>query len=102
MAHEDSHRNKEFAQIINTAIIKSKEKRINSFYEERLIAVCQHPAIKALELAISHLSSTQKISQDQAAIELIEAIRELDNIWDDYVKMEGLTKLKELLKKTHQ
>ena len=102
MTHEDSRKNKEFAQIINTAIVKSKEKRINSFYEERLVAICQHPAIKALNVAVAHLSSTQKISQDQAAIELIEAVRELDNVWDDYVKMEGLTKLKELLKSAHQ
>ena len=102
MAHEDSHEGKEFAQIINTAIVKSKEKQIGDSYEERLVAICRHPALKALNVAIGHLSSIKKISQDQAAIELIEAIRELDSIWDDYVRMEGLTKLKELLKSTPQ
>ena len=102
MTHEDTCSDKEFAQIINTAIVKSKERQINDSYEERFGAICQHPALKALNVAISHLSSTQKISQDQAAIELIEAIRELDNIWDDYIRMEGLTKLKELLKNAHQ
>ena len=102
MLHEDSRKEKEFIQIINTAIVKSKEKGINSFYEERLLDICQQPAIKALNVAVAHLSSIQKISQDQAAIELIEAIRELDSVWDDYVKMEGLGKLKELLKNTPQ
>ena len=102
MAHGEPHGDKQLAQIINTAIVKSKEKLLDGFYEERLVAICQHPALKALNVAISHLSSTQKISRDQAAIELVEALRELDNIWEDYVKMEGLAKLKELLKNSRQ
>lgn len=98
MISENSLRDKEFTQILNTAIIKSKERRINSSYEERLSVACQRPALKALNLAVNHLSELQKISKDQAAIELVETVRELDSIWDDYVKMEGLGKLKELLK----
>lgn len=88
----------ELIQLINTAIIKTKEKRIDSSYEERLNEVCQTPALKALSIAINHLSDTQKISRDQAAMELVESVRELDQIWNDYVLMEGLGKLKSLLK----
>lgn len=89
--------NQELVQLLNTAIVKSKEKRIDSSYEERLSQVCQRPAIEAISVAIAHLSEIEKISRDQAAIELVETIRELDSIWNDYVLMEGLTKLKDLL-----
>lgn len=90
--------NKESVQLLNTAIIKSKEKKINSSYEERLNEACEKPAIKALGVAVSHLSETQKISRDQAAIQIVDTIRELDSIWSDYVMMEGINNLKGMLK----
>lgn len=90
--------NQESVQLLNTAIIKSKEKRINISYEERLSQACENPAIKALDHAISLLSESEKISRDQAAIQIIETVRELDGIWTDFLMMEGITKTKELLK----
>jgi hypothetical protein len=91
----------EFVQLINTAIVKTKEKRINSSYEERLSSTCQSPAVEALSVAVNHLAESQKISKDQAAVMLVETLRELDSVWTDYVMMEGLSKLKDLLKNTH-
>jgi len=90
--------NKESAQLINTAIIKSKEKKINTSYEERLKEACQRPAIKALGVAVAQLAESQKISRDQAAIQLIETVKELETIWSDYVMMEGINILKGILK----
>lgn len=89
--------NQELVQLLNTAIIKSKEKEISSSYEERLTNTCQTPAIRALTVAITTLAESEKITKDQAAIQIIETVRDLDNIWDDYVMMEGLGKLKEQL-----
>lgn len=91
-------KNKESIQLLNTAVIKSKESVINSSYEERLSQVCERPAIKAITLAVNQLAEDQKISNDLAAIQIIETIRELDSIWNDYMIMEGLNGLKELLK----
>lgn len=91
----------ESVQLLNTAIIKSKEKKMNGSFEDRLSETCSSPAIKALDVAISHLSETQNISRDQAAISLIETVRDLDTIWTDYVMMEGIGKLKDLLKGVH-
>lgn len=93
--------NQELVQLLNTAVIKTKEKKIDSTYEERLSEICSTPAIKALSLAITQLSDSQKISRDQAAMDVVETIRELDSIWSDYVMMEGLSKLKDILKTTH-
>ena len=89
----------EAVKLFNTAVIKSKEKKINSSYEERLAEVCQSPVMSALLFAANHLAEEQKISTDFAAIQIIETVRELDTIWNDYVLMEGIGKLKSLLKK---
>lgn len=90
--------NQESIQLLNTAIIKNKEKNIDSSYEERLSETCSSPAMKALGQAISFLANDQNISRDQSALQIVEAVRELDLIWNDYVMMEGITKLKDILK----
>lgn len=90
--------NQEAIQLLNTAIIKTKERKVDSSYEDRLAHTCQTPAIEVLGKAVIELSEKQKISRDQAAIQIIETIRDLDSIWNDYVLMEGIGKLKELLR----
>lgn len=89
--------NQEYVQLLNTAIIKSKEKKIDSSYEQRLSETCSGPAVKALGVAVKSLSDELNISQDQAAVMLVETVRELDSIWTDYVLMEGISNLKSLL-----
>ncbi len=85
-------------QLFNTAIIKSKEKKINPSYEERLKIICESPALEAINKAAGHLAESQHISKDQAAMEIIETIRELDSIWGDYVTMEGIDRIKKSLR----
>jgi hypothetical protein len=87
-------------QLLNTAVIKSKERKINTSFESKLNAVCNSPVMNSLIVAIDHLSEEQKISKDHAAVQIVETIRELDLIWNDYVLMEGIGKLKEVLKNT--
>lgn len=94
--------NQQSVQLLNTAIIKSKENIIDSSYEERLSKTCTSPAIDSLCVAIEHLSESQKISRDEAAVQLVETVRELDKIWNDYVMMEGISKLKDLLRSKPQ
>jgi hypothetical protein len=94
--------NQESVQLLNTAIIKSKEKKIDNTFENRLAAACSSPEMEALSVAIAHLAEKQKISRDQAAISLIERMRELDSIWNDYVMMEGISNLKDLLGKSQK
>ena len=88
----------ESIQLLNTAIIKSKEKRIDNGYEDRLTKINNSPAIEAINKSISLLAESQKISRDQAALQVIEALRELDSIWTDYVTMEGIDRLKAMLR----
>ena len=90
--------NQECIQLLNTAIIKSKERKIDSSYEQRLSKTCADPAIAALTVAINYLAETEKISNDQAAIRIVETVRSLDSIWTDYLLMEGLGVIKDHLK----
>lgn len=94
----EDQRKIESIQILNTAIIKSKEKLIDESYEERLGNLCSSPALDALNKAICNYADTEKVSRDQAAIQIVEIIRELDSIWNDYVLMEGIDRLKSVLK----
>lgn len=89
--------NMESVQVINTAIIKSKERSIDLSYEQRLRKICNSPAFEAINRSITYLAEAQKISRDQSAIEIIQTLKELDRVWDDYVMMEGLEKLKQQL-----
>ena len=89
--------NKDTVQLINTAILKSKEKHIDLSFEKKLEAASNTPAMKALDEAVSYLSDFSGISRDQAALQIVELIVELDELWEDYVLIEGLSKIKEIL-----
>lgn len=93
--------NLDFVQLLNTAIIKSKEKRIDQTYERRLKKVCSSQVLDAIAKSIDYLSETDKLSRDEAAIKIVETIRELDSIWNDYVMMEGIDRLKDILRKNN-
>ena len=71
--------NQECIQLINTAIIKRKEKALDTTYEERLSKVCQSKALKALSVAITELAREENISYDQAAIQIVETVNEPSN-----------------------
>lgn len=93
--------NLDFVQLLNTAIIKSKEKRIDQTYERRLKKVCSSQVLEAIAKSIDHLAENEKLSRDEAAIKIVETIRELDSIWNDYVMMEGIDRLKDILRKNN-
>lgn len=87
----------DFFKLLNTAVIKSREKKLDVSYEDRLKKLCNTPAIEALGHATSYLSHHLEIPKEEAALMLVETIKELDNVWYDYVAMEGIEKLKKLL-----
>ena len=91
-------KNQESIQLLNTAIIKNKEKKIDSKFEEKLAQTGQAPAMEALGMAITQLSNDLDISRDQAAILIVDTIKELESSWNDYLLMEGIEKIKENLK----
>ena len=69
-----------------------------ALYEERLRNICNTPVMDALDKAVTYLSDTEKMSRDQAAVEVIETICDLDSVWREYMVVEGIHKLKKLLR----
>jgi len=90
-------RNREAIQLLNTAILKSKERKVDRSYDKRLGDACEGTEIEAFAVAVAYLSEKQKISRDQAAVNLVDTIKKLDSIWNDYVLLEGMQKIKEAL-----
>lgn len=86
-------------QLMNTAILKCKEKDIDLQYEERMNEVSNSPAMSALGVAAKQFAEQQNVSYDQAMIEIFKAVKSLDSIWSDYLMMEGLGQLKKSLDK---
>ncbi len=87
----------EAIQLLNTAIVKSKELKIDDSYEERLKKVCESPAVEHLNKAIQNLSSSANLTHDESAQMITNLIKDLDSIWSDYVMMEGIDSLKNML-----
>jgi len=88
----------ETLQLLNTAIIKRKEKSIRANYEERLRSLQDSPALDILQKAIIQLSEQKNVTRDQAALMVIETVNELESIWSEFIAAEGIDKLKDILK----
>lgn len=88
----------ETLQLLNTAIIKRKEKSIRANYEERLRSLQDSPALDILQKAIIQLSEQKNVTRDQAALMVIETVNELECIWSEFIAAEGIDKLKDILK----
>jgi len=84
----------ETLQLLNTAIVKRKELKLKPDFEERLRVLNESPVIEVLHKAIIQLSDMQKVTRDQAALMIVETMHELEMVWDDYIAIEGVDKLK--------
>lgn len=87
-------------QLINTAILKSRSDQIEADLQGKLSRIAESPAMSALDMAISELAINQKITKDQAALDIVSVIKELDHLWTNYLILEGSDKLKNSLKTT--
>lgn len=80
-------------RVLNTAIIASKLPRsanINARFSELMAS----PAFSAIVRAVQAHAASSGLPEQQAAQEVIQAFRELDKVWDDYIFQEGLDRLK--------
>ncbi len=88
----------ETLQLLNTAVIKRKEKSIRANFEERLRNLQDNPALDILQKVINQLAEQKHVTRDQAALMVIETVLELESIWSEFIAAEGIDKLKEVLK----
>lgn len=87
----------ESIQLINTALIKLREKKINYNFDDRLKSLNDSPVVDILHKAIVTLAENQKVTRDQAALMMMEFVVELNAVWNDFITTEGIDKMKENL-----
>ncbi len=90
----------DFVKLLNTAIIKTKEKNICSNFDSRLSESFKSKAIDSISFATDFLSDSTGVTKDQSTIQLIEAVRLLDTIWNEFLIQEGLNSLQHSLKES--
>lgn len=81
----------------NTAIVTTRCESIDN-HSDKLSQLVSSPAFNAILSSIEKLATSENISKDQAAAELIKTFREIDSIWNSFIFQEGLSKLQEMLK----
>ena len=85
----------ETIQLINSAIIKSRDLDLKTDLQERMTKIAESDEMDAFDAAITEFAKKQKVTKEQAAIRFVSTLRELDQIWSQYLLIEGSDKLKE-------
>lgn len=96
--HPHHHKNKSETQdnltrIFNTALISSQSKEKRNLSSE-LYGLTESPAFKAVLNAVRQLARVQGTTERQAAEQVIQTFRKMDEIWNEYVFREGLERLR--------
>ena len=84
----------DLARIFNTALIASQAEMGRDFSAE-LYQLTQSASFKAILSAVRHLSRVQGIHERQAAEQVIQTFRKMDEIWGEYLYREGVDRLRQ-------
>ena len=80
-------------RLFNTAVIATKLPKLSN-YSSKLSELVQGKAFQAILLAIRAYAEQTGVTEEQAAEEIVETFRNIDQVWNDYIFQEGLDKLK--------
>ena len=80
-------------RILNTAVIATKMARSQNA-SARLQELMRKPGFQIILRAMRDYAQEYGVSEQAAAQAMIQAFRELDGIWDDFIFQEGLDRLK--------
>jgi hypothetical protein len=83
----------DLTRVFNTAIVSS-QKGVKRNFSVELSEVAESVSFKAILNAVRQLSSAQGITERQAAEQIIQAFRAVDDIWKDYVFQEGIERIR--------
>ena len=83
----------ELARAFNTALVSSRANPKRNHSDE-LFKWMESPGFQAILESIRHLALSRRISEKDAAQEIIEVFRAVDSLWGDYVYQQGIEKLK--------
>ena len=83
----------DLARVFNTALIASQVDTNRDFSSE-LFQLTQSASFKAILSAVRHLSKVQGVPERQAAEQIIQTFRKMDEIWGEYLFREGVDRLR--------
>ena len=81
------------ARAFNTALIATQAKSKRDFSGE-LLEITESAPFKAILSAVRQLASIHGMTERQAAEQVIQTFRKIDEVWSDYVFREGLDKIR--------
>src|SRR4051812_39966142 len=73
----------ELARVFNTAMVATQSEAKRDFSSE-LCQLTQSAPFKAILSAVRHLSRVQGINERQAAEQVIQTFRKMDDVWNQY------------------
>ena len=82
----------DLTRLLNAAILSTRSDRKKDFAAE-LYQLVESPAYEAILGAIRALASTSGISERQAAEQIVQTFRKVDQVWAEYVFQEGVDRL---------
>jgi hypothetical protein len=79
--------------IFNTAFVRSRAPSPGRDLTGELAELTKSPAYQAIMDAAHQLAQSQKISELEAAEQIIVTFRKLDDVWKHYLLQEGMARL---------
>jgi hypothetical protein len=92
--HATSQVADDFARVFNTAIIATRAGSAARDFSGQLLEQIETPAFRAILSAVRSHAKNQGISDRQAAEQVIQAFRRVDQLWTDYLIQEGVDRLR--------
>lgn len=83
----------DLARVFNTALLSTQAKEKRDFSSE-LFALTESASFKAILNAVHQVARVQGVSDRQAAEQVIQTFRKMDELWGEYVFREGLDKIR--------
>lgn len=81
-------------KIFNTALVATKSSNPRNFAAE-LQEVLKSPAFRMILATVRQYAKNQAIEDRQAAEQIIQAFRKIDQLWTEYLFQEGVERIKE-------
>jgi hypothetical protein len=85
--------NEDMSLTLNTAFVRSRAPATERNLAAELALISSSPACRAIHAAVQQLAKTQNLSELEAAEQVIHAFRKLDEVWDAYLRQEGMAQL---------
>lgn len=86
----------DLTRIFNTSLVATRVDACRD-YSAELFRLMETPAFRAILAGVRQLARSQGISEKEAAENVVQTFRKVDQIWDAYLTQEGVDRLKGLL-----